>query len=77
MLYAGHPCVQPQREISPPPPQCSVVTLDLFKENGPFVLTGFAPTAMGGPAYFDRIELLREVGGRDEGSGIRTQVSDP
>jgi putative membrane-bound dehydrogenase-like protein len=35
-----------------------VVTRDLWKEFGPMRLTGLAPTAMGGPAFFARIELL-------------------
>jgi putative heme-binding domain-containing protein len=34
--------------------------IDLWKECGPFTLTGLAPTAMGGPAFFDRIQLLQE-----------------
>jgi putative heme-binding domain-containing protein len=38
-----------------------VVTRDLWKDFGDFVLTGIAPTAMGGEALFDRIELLRSV----------------
>jgi hypothetical protein len=40
------------------PREWAVVTVDLWKEFGPMTLTGLAPTAMGGPAYFDRIELL-------------------
>lgn len=43
------------------PDQWRVVTLDLWKDNGAFTLTGIAPTAMGGPALFDRIELLRDL----------------
>jgi len=45
-----------------------VVTRDLWKDFGSFTLTGIAPTAMGGEALFDRIELLRsrdETPGRD------------
>lgn len=38
-----------------------VVTRDLWKEFGPMKLTGIAPTAMGGDAYFDRIELLQSL----------------
>ena len=38
-----------------------MVTLDLWKDNGAFTLTGIAPTAIGGVALFDRIELLRDV----------------
>jgi putative membrane-bound dehydrogenase-like protein len=41
-----------------PPRQWAVVTVDLWKHFGAFTLTGIAPTAMGGPAFFDRIELL-------------------
>jgi putative membrane-bound dehydrogenase-like protein len=35
-----------------------VVTVDLWKEFGPMTLTGIAPTAMGGDAFFARMELL-------------------
>jgi putative membrane-bound dehydrogenase-like protein len=38
-----------------------VVTVDLWKEFGPTTLTGIAPTAMGGPAFFDRIELRQTL----------------
>lgn len=47
-----------------PPENWTVVTRDLWKDFGDFTLTGFAPTAMGGPALFDRLELLREKEGR-------------
>jgi len=40
------------------PAEWTVVTVDLWKDFGDFTLTGIAPTAMGGPALFDRIELL-------------------
>lgn len=30
---------------------------DLWRDGGNYMLTGIAPTAMGGPAHFDRIEL--------------------
>jgi putative membrane-bound dehydrogenase-like protein len=40
-----------------PPADWTVVTRDLWKDFGDFTLTGIAPTAMGGPALFDRIEL--------------------
>ncbi len=43
------------------PSQWTVVTRDLWKDFGPFVLTGIAPTAMGGDALFDRIELLSSI----------------
>jgi hypothetical protein len=35
-----------------------IVTRDLWKEFGEMRLTGLAPTAMGGDAFFGRIELL-------------------
>jgi hypothetical protein len=41
-----------------PPRDWVVVTVDLWKQFGPMTLTGIAPTAMGGDAYFARIELL-------------------
>lgn len=43
------------------PTEWTVVTVDLWKDFGTFTLTGIAPTAMGGPALFDRIELLRSL----------------
>jgi putative heme-binding domain-containing protein len=43
------------------PREWTVVTVDLWKDIGDFTLTGIAPTAMGGPAYFDRIELLQSL----------------
>jgi hypothetical protein len=47
-------------EISPwAPREWTVVTRDLWKDFGDFTLTGIAPTAMGGAALFDRIELLQ------------------
>jgi hypothetical protein len=33
--------------------------LDLWKNAGAFTLTGFAPTAMDDPVFFDRLELLQ------------------
>ena len=39
-----------------------LVTCDLWKDFGSFTLTGIAPTAMGGEALFDRIELARSLG---------------
>ncbi|HIL72559.1 MAG TPA: c-type cytochrome [Verrucomicrobia bacterium] len=49
-------------EVSPTAPrEWRVVTLDLWKDNGGFTLTGIAPTAMGGTAQFDRIELLQDL----------------
>ena len=41
------------------PRKWQTVTLDLWKDMGNFTLTGIAPTAMGGDAWFDRIELLQ------------------
>ncbi|MCL4205064.1 MAG: c-type cytochrome [Pirellulaceae bacterium] len=47
-------------QISPDPPgQWIVVTRDLWKDFGDMVLTGLAPTAIGGRALFDRIDLLQ------------------
>ena len=47
-------------EISPDVPyQWTTVTRDLWKDYGDFTLTGIAPTAMGGEALFDHIQLLR------------------
>ena len=43
------------------PREWVVVTRDLWKEFGPMKLTGIAPTALGGGAYFDRIELLQTL----------------
>ncbi|NOX56635.1 MAG: c-type cytochrome, partial [Planctomycetes bacterium] len=49
-------------QISPDPPRdWVVVTRDLYQDFGSFTLTGIAPTAMGGEALFDRIELLRTL----------------
>ena len=49
-------------QISPKSPQkWTVITRDLWKDFGDFTLTGIAPTAMGGPVLFDRIELLRAI----------------
>ncbi len=39
------------------PQEWIVVERDLWQDFGEFTLTGLAPTAMGGPARFDRIEL--------------------
>ena len=41
-----------------PPREWVVVTRDLWQEFGAMRLTGIAPTAMGGDAFFARIELL-------------------
>jgi len=61
--YAGKNTTswQAKRVSSEPPENWTVVTVDLWKDCGTFTLTGIAPTAMGGTALFDRIELLRTV----------------
>lgn len=41
------------------PREWDTVTFDLWRDMGAFTLTGLAPTAMGGDAWFDKIELLR------------------
>jgi len=43
------------------PQQWAEVNCDLWKDFGSFTLTGVAPTALGGDALFDRLELLREL----------------
>lgn len=49
-------------QVSPQvPEQWTSVTCDLWKDFGTFTLTGIAPTAIGGEALFDRIELFRSV----------------
>ncbi len=48
------------------PDQWIIVTRDLWKDFGSFTLTGIAPTAMGGEALFDQIELLRTLHPVDE-----------
>ena len=49
-------------QVSPDAPtRWTVVTVDLWKDFGEFNLTGIAPTALGGPAMFDRIELLHTL----------------
>jgi putative membrane-bound dehydrogenase-like protein len=50
-----------------------VVTRDLWKEFATMQLTGIAPTAMGGDAFFDRIELLQTLG--EEKSGGKKKKS--
>ena len=54
---AGPPCRSRPKRRS----EWVVVTRDLWKDFGDFTLTGIAPTAIGGDALFDRIELLREL----------------
>jgi len=49
-------------EVSPEAPkEWTTVTRDLWEDFGSFMLTGIAPTTMGGEAMFDRIELLRTL----------------
>jgi len=49
-------------QVSATAPQAwTTVTRDLWQESGDFTLTGIAPTALGGPVFFDRIELLRSA----------------
>ena len=43
------------------PAEWTVVTIDLWKDFGEFTLTGIAPTALGGTALFDNIELLQSL----------------
>jgi putative heme-binding domain-containing protein len=49
-------------EVSQSPPRdWVVVTRDLWGDMGDFTLTGIAPTAMGAPVLFDRLELLQAI----------------
>jgi hypothetical protein len=49
------------REVRPTAPiEWRDETFDLWRDCGAFTLTGIAPTAMGGAAFFDRIELLQQ-----------------
>jgi putative heme-binding domain-containing protein len=41
------------------PTDWKVYTIDLWKNNGDFIITGMAFTTMGGKGHYDRIELLR------------------
>ena len=51
-----------RRGIAPrPPADWTVMTRDLWQDFGDFTLTGIAPTAIAGPALFDRIELIRTL----------------
>ena len=43
------------------PADWQTFTIDLWKGNGDFTMTGIALTVMGGKASFDRIELLRTL----------------
>jgi putative heme-binding domain-containing protein len=43
------------------PREWTEVTCDLWKDFGDFTLTGIAPTAIGGEALFDRIQLWRTL----------------
>jgi len=53
------------------PREWVVVTVDLWKQFGPLILTGIAPTAMGEAAYFDRIEFLKSL--EEESSARKTK----
>jgi putative membrane-bound dehydrogenase-like protein len=55
----GWKAVQVSRQV---PRGWAVVTRDLWKGCGAMRLTGLAPTAMGGDALFDGIELLQSLG---------------
>lgn len=61
--YAGQNTTGWQaRQVATEPPQdWTVVTVDLWEDFGAFTLTGLAPTAMGGLACFDAIQLLRTL----------------
>lgn len=61
--YAGHNTTGwAAVQVAPQPPtEWTVVTRDLWNDFGAFTLTGIAPTAMGGDALFDRIELLSSL----------------
>ncbi len=48
------------------PQDWTLVTVDLWKDFGEFTLTGIAPTALGGTALFDRIELLHTLNSSDQ-----------
>jgi hypothetical protein len=52
---------QAKEVSSAAPREWTVVTVDLWEDFGEFTLRGIAPTALGGPALFDRIELLRSL----------------
>lgn len=41
------------------PAEWKQVTMDLWKDNGDFTLTGIAPTTLGEAAWFDQVELLK------------------
>lgn len=43
------------------PDDWTVITRDLWRDVGDMTLTGIAPTALGGPALFDRVELLQSI----------------
>ena len=41
------------------PKEWTIEIADLWKDCGNITITGIAPTALGGPAWFDQIELYR------------------
>ncbi|MEW6303250.1 MAG: PVC-type heme-binding CxxCH protein [Verrucomicrobiota bacterium] len=59
--FAGRNTTEWQaREVSAnAPAEWREEIFDLWRDCGAFTLTGIAPTAMGGPAFFDRIELMQ------------------
>ncbi|MEK7684992.1 MAG: PVC-type heme-binding CxxCH protein [Verrucomicrobiota bacterium] len=67
--YCGHNTTGWQaRQLSPHVPKdWTVVTVDLWKDFGVFTLTGLAPTAMGGAAFFDGVRLLRTLDAASHG----------
>ena len=62
--FAGKNTTGWKKPKSPPaaPSSWTVAIRDLWADFGDFTLTGIAPTAIGGPALFDRVELLQECG---------------
>jgi putative heme-binding domain-containing protein len=62
-LYSGRNMTQWKavRVSEQVPREWVVVTRDLWKEFGSMTLTGIAPTAMGGDAFFAHIELLQSL----------------
>ena len=52
---------QATRTSTEVPKEWQMVTRDLWQDFGDCTITGIAPTAMGGPALFDAIELSRET----------------
>jgi hypothetical protein len=59
--YSGHNTTgwQARRLGNEVPRDWTSISVDLWQDFGDCTLTGIAPTALGGPAFFDRIQLLR------------------